>query len=770
MRGVELVRVVRDEMARRPGMLCAVLLLTCTVILLLTCSRAKSVVAVARPPVRFFPPSVPVLDLYQGQEDQVQFLTEGADVVLLFYYAPWCAHSMGAREHVQQVAQHLHTQVQFVAVNCWWHQGRCRKQRNFPQYPVIHLYYRRFGPIQYKGPVTVEYLENFIRRICTPLTYLPSVPALHIFLSHHQQGVVGFFEFNSSPQPPGYLTFLSSALHMLSRDSQGTVRFGVVTNRKVAEEISLRRDQTVYLHRRFNSSLVFPRAGQNFTAEALCSWVLKNSERTVTWIQLLGEKSHALEVELQKGPALLVFLPQSPLVPGGPVSEVAEVALRYHSCYLSDAVSASGLSAPRCCKSLSLHANANLSGGVCELCVSPVLAGEHWRCPATKLDSVLDSFLRHPAPAPSSACSHARHHYGSLGHYSACCDRLRPLEEGGVTGLHCRTNKTLRFYLLDSRLSWPLAQRLGATGNDPQTFITIVNLRDDTHYVLQDPHRDTLERFIVNFSAPYSPLQRHLVGEAEPHPPQSQPLIQEVSTHSFTRVVMDPERDVLLFYYTSWCGFCTVLNHVLLKLARLLQGNGGVVVARVNVGVNDLPWEFMVDHLPTFLFFPKHRKHMSVKFPENLRITLPNLVRFIVQHSDSFSQEGSGPKALLEVELRTLQGEVLSLQRARERLSQQLATLWRENRRLSRHNEALQSQNAELQEQSDHLETLYREKSRQLSDAVKRLQELADASEELLNQNSLLKVLLGVLHKRDRNEEQEQSRDEDRGETEPDVS
>lgn len=39
-------------------------------------------------------------------------------------------------------------------------------------------------------------------------------------------------------------------------DFRGVVRFGVVTNRQVAEAISLQEDETVYLHRRFNSSLV----------------------------------------------------------------------------------------------------------------------------------------------------------------------------------------------------------------------------------------------------------------------------------------------------------------------------------------------------------------------------------------------------------------------------------------------------------------------------------------------------------------------------------
>lgn len=39
----------------------------------LFCSRAKNVVAAARPPVRFFSADAPVVDLYLGQLDQVRY-------------------------------------------------------------------------------------------------------------------------------------------------------------------------------------------------------------------------------------------------------------------------------------------------------------------------------------------------------------------------------------------------------------------------------------------------------------------------------------------------------------------------------------------------------------------------------------------------------------------------------------------------------------------------------------------------------------------------
>lgn len=91
--------------------------------------------------------------------------------------------------------------------------------------------------------------------------------------------------------------------------------------------------------------------------------------------------------------------------------------------------------------------------------------------------------------------------------------------------------------------------------------------------------------------------------EPQRAPPLSRPLITELTTSSFLPHVMDVKKvklnsasrgrqscakrservllqDVLLFYYTQWCGFCSALNHIVIQLARLLQGNGTITVAR----------------------------------------------------------------------------------------------------------------------------------------------------------------------------------------------
>ncbi|KAG7486941.1 thioredoxin domain-containing protein 11 [Solea senegalensis] len=834
------LRQVLFLMARRPDLLCGAIVLSVLLILAVkfTCSRAKNVVAPARPPVRFFSAEAPVVDLYMGQLDQVERLKSVAEVSLIFFYAPWCAHSMAARQEVQQVAKKLAKQVQFVAINCWYSQGKCRRQTHFYQYPIIHLFYRRFGPIEYKGPFVAPYVESFVLRVITPLTYLPSKDTLKDFLSYHESRVVGFFQFNSSPQPPGYITYLSSALQALKRDFYGVVRFGVVTNKQVAEAISLNEDETVYLHRRFNSSLIFPRLERNFTSESISSWVFENRETVLHWLQPPGTKSRLLEQELTKGPALLLFLPHNPLKSNPILHQIADVALRYHSCEQNNR---SGLdtSHPLCCQSLLLPES---STNVCDVCLS--LSGSNLTRPSIRCaflstargGDAVQSYLRHcclhqlPAPVSSSGCSSFLNSYSPFSRYSACCRKVEPQlsdsqakeephtqrlsptppslslpppsvtqrgGDGGITGLRCQTNRTLRFYLLDVALNWPLAVRLGATGDrtsslhheagssgdahnnsssSDRSFAAIVNLKDEVHYVLHRNSASTLteslEAFIRNFSAPYSLLDRHLVGEEtqsggeEEHQQTSpRPLIAELTTSSFLPSIMDLQKDVLLFYYTQWCGFCSVLNHIIIQLARLLQGNSTITVARVNVARNDLPWEFMVDHVPSILLFPKYRKHFSVKFPDNLPITLPNLLHFILQHSGSARDadkpvsspeaDASGPRSVLHAEVLALQSELQVLHQARERLSRQLAQLWRDNRRLMFDSQSLEAQNAELQRERQSLEERHEEKSRQLGDAVRRLQELADTSEHLLNENMLLRILLRALKDRTEAERRE---------------
>uniref|UniRef100_A0A8C6VL41 Thioredoxin domain containing 11 n=1 Tax=Naja naja TaxID=35670 RepID=A0A8C6VL41_NAJNA len=816
-------------MARRPEVLCgAAVVLGCACLLALraSCSRAKDVTMPAKLPLSFFPSTSPVYDLFLGQLDQAEDIRQSSEISLFFFYAPWCGQSAVVREEIEQVAKSLADQVVFVAINCWWNQGKCRKQKHFFYFPVIYLYHQSFGPIEYKGPMNAVYIEKFVRRVMTPLLYISSQSKLQRFLSSYEPSVLGYFEFNASPQPPGYLTFFASALHSLNKDYLGTIHFGVITDRLLAKEIALTDSGTIYLHRHVNASLLYPHETLNFTAENVWKWALENRETFLRWLQPHGGKSLLLYNELKKGPALLLFLPFDPLAESHPLlDEISRLALEYKSCNRGqqedvepqslqgeDPLVAAGLhlrtaeavSSPPCCNTVLLPAQwhgLSRTHNVCELCVnqtggvqpSPLV---RLHCSFVAIKAAVDSFYLkeqasfHVISKTVSWCSHFHSFYSPFSSYTACCRTvnrdlldlvraegasfhprdvsLAPLresplkeeEQAGLSGLSCRTNKTLNLYLLDSNLFWMYAERLGAAGSPPaKEFAAIVDLQEEVHYVLGQKRallRASLETFIRNYTVLYSPLKRHLVGD--PRPSQTclqQHLVQEITTSTFHELILRSPKAVLLLYYAPWCGFCASLSHIFIQLARILPPKR-FMVARIDVSQNDLPWEFMTDHLPCILFFPHDRKDQSSKFPVTSLISVPNLLKFILYHSSPpFPAVGWGPGlwqetnlqqariAHLEKEIRLLKAEIQALHQAQGQLQGQLSETRSESQRLQQETHALKQQ----QSHQEQLQGLCSQRTWQLEDMAEKLRKLAEASETLLTENAFLKVLLAIAEK-----------------------
>ncbi|NXX79976.1 TXD11 protein, partial [Urocolius indicus] len=808
-------------------------------------SRAKDVTMPAKLPVNFFSTKSPVIDLFRGQLDYADHLRQDSEIVLYFFYAPWCGQSIAAREEIERVASRLSDQVLFVAVNCWWNQGKCRKQKHFFYFPVVHLYHQSFGPIEYKGPMSAVYIEKFVRRVMTPLLYISSRSKLLDFLSNYEPGVLGYFEFNASPQPPGYLTFFTSALHSLKKDYLGTIRFGVITDKHVAEKISLVHSGSVYLHRHVNTSLIYSNDSMNYTAENICKWALENKEMLIRWLRPHGGKSLLLNNELKKGPALLIFIPYNPLAEIHPIlDEITKVALEYHNCNKSQAaepdlqhlgdsdspafdssVPDAHLKLPEpfsitkypCCNTVVLPQWHSISRthNVCELCINQTLGVKPNKvhvphCNFLEIEAALDSFYLQEHTffqviSNTMECSNFLSFYSPFSYYTACCRTVNrhflsfissektifqtpkvafsshgkkentqhsiphiedrnyfipdfDISGTNITGLRCRTNKTLNLYLLDSNLFWIYAERLGASSSTHlKQFAAIVDLKEEVHYVLDQNQSlvgSTLENFIKNFSILYSPLKRHLVDDPSTRF-QEQSVITEVTTNTFHDTVFLSEKNVLLLYYAQWCGFCASLNHIFIQLARLLPPDN-FTVARIDITRNDLPWEFMTDRLPTILFFPHQRKEQSVKFPEDFSVNLPNLLKFILHHSSSSSEPCTkeclqqeavlqqGHISHLEREIQKLRSEISALHQAHNQLEVQLSEARREEQRLQQQKHTLEKQHKTLQLHSEQLQATYDRKNKELLEMAEKLQELADASENLLKENTLLRILVAA--------------------------
>uniref|UniRef100_A0A3Q2II85 Thioredoxin domain containing 11 n=1 Tax=Equus caballus TaxID=9796 RepID=A0A3Q2II85_HORSE len=775
---------------RRPELLCGAVALGCALLLALkfTCSRAKDVIIPAKPPVSFFSSRSPVLDLFQGQLDYAERVRRDSEVVLLFFYAPWCGQSIAARAEVEQAARQLSDQVLFVAINCWWNQGKCRKQKHFFYFPVIYLYHRSFGPIEYKGPVSAVYIEKFVRRVMTPLVYVPSQSELLDFLSNYEVF------------PREVINYTAENIYKWALENRETLLRWLRPHggKSLLLNNELKKGPALFLFIPFN-----PLAESHPLIDEITEVALEynNCHRDQVVERLL---QHLRRVD---APVFSSLAPESPVgLPEPPL-----------------------IAASPCCNTVVLPQWRSLSRtrNVCELCVNQTarVVGPGSistpRCSFFEMAAALDSFYLkeqtfHQVASGSTECSNFLSSYSPFRYYTACCRTVSramtgllgserdasespatafsSLEEScevgpassvphieenrdlfpeadvrstDFTGLSCRTNKTLNIYLLDSNLFWLYAERLGApSAARVKEFATIVDVKEESHYIL-DPKQAlmklTLESFIQNFSVLHSPLKRHLIGSGSAQFP-SQHLITEVTTDTFWEVVLQ-KQDVLLLYYAQWCGFCPALNHVFIQLARLLPADT-FTVARIDVSQNDLPWEFMVDRLPTVLFFPCKRKDLSVKYPEDLPITLPDLLRFVLRHSDPAPAPPSsatpptgeclqseavlqqGHISHLEREIRKLRAEISALQRAQGQVEARLSSARRDEHRLLRQKQTLERQHGLLQLHSEQLQALYEQKTQELEEVARKLQELADASESLLTENTWLKILVATMERK----------------------
>ncbi|XP_033119282.1 thioredoxin domain-containing protein 11-like [Anneissia japonica] len=212
-----------------------------------------------------------------------------------------------------------------------------------------------------------------------------------------------------------------------------------------------------------------------------------------------------------------------------------------------------------------------------------------------------------------------------------------------MTGLGCRTNRTLTFYAVRSDLFWSLAEHLGLkeTADGVRLAAVIIDYKNEIQHVLPlgpTLSIDSLHKFILNYTnddLPQFLRSSPEVNNAAHQDISSDIRILEVTADTFHQIVLNNTQDVLLLYYAPWCGYCFRIAPVYLSFANLLRKFGleGILVSRINADANDLPWEFKVSTYPTIIFFPVGQTNDSVKLPETEQITVLSLVKFTLQHA-----------------------------------------------------------------------------------------------------------------------------------------
>ncbi|XP_052788592.1 thioredoxin domain-containing protein 11-like [Mya arenaria] len=703
----------------------------------------KQITKPADLPKKFFPTHSYVVDFPFGNLQPIIKLLEDEEMIFVMYYATWCAESIRVRNEYIQAARVLSSTVKFVAVNCFYTSGECRQRMKFLSFPEMFIYHTGvLDGYRFTGIKEAEYLVKFVENFLFPIKPLLTEREINEFSVQSDNTVIGYFDFNSSPQPPGpaFHQFYLAALRVISYDFYQPVRFGVVRKARLAQLLDLNTPGRFVLGRMGNTTLKYP-LFYNMTARNISNWIMTNKQNSISpWLVPPLTKSLTLSVPMQQGAAVLLFGPTNPLLNFNPYYDMVRLAsIAYRACdnrtgfyqrvltaYLHNTFTqmhkantlhkkclekkSHELSAypSSCCMCLSDNNRYLEKKSICEYCVQRRSANSETICNLDLQSNAKPEFSTHLV----NSCSDFYQFYNINEHHSVCCkDKMSSvssekyrkfqgkfrqstdkyvingdrtfmqqylskltlqktksllslkdligslttnsdIRNANMTGLQCRTNKTVNFYYVDSVYQSVFMEKFRVPSVQSKASVILVDLKDEAVYTLgAKVNFQNLARFVMNYTEGHLSRFRRSSDETTPSECVTDGrsvCVLEINAETFPNVVMDPTKDVVVLYYTHWCGFCRQVSQAFLSAASYFMHNTNILFARVNADNNDLPWEFTVDRFPTIIFFPARRKADSVVFPDNKLKTVPNLVKFILNYANFSLQVDTAVSACTE--------------------------------------------------------------------------------------------------------------------------
>jgi len=138
---------------------------------------------------------------------------------------------------------------------------------------------------------------------------------------------------------------------------------------------------------------------------------------------------------------------------------------------------------------------------------------------------------------------------------------------------------------------------------------------------------ENLEKFARDLLA--GSLTQYL--KSEPLPTDNSDAVRTVVAKNFDEVVNDETKDVLIEFYAPWCGHCKTLAPKYEELAKKLQEEDGIVIAKMDATANDVPSYYSVQGFPTLYFAPKGQKRSPRKYEGGREVD--DFVKYLAKES-----------------------------------------------------------------------------------------------------------------------------------------
>lgn len=148
-------------------------------------------------------------------------------------------------------------------------------------------------------------------------------------------------------------------------------------------------------------------------------------------------------------------------------------------------------------------------------------------------------------------------------------------------------------------------------GKEKGTPVVAAKDSSDQKFTMKDEFSiQTLEQFVNDVLD--GKLKPYL--KSEPIPASNDEPVKVVVAEQFNDIVNDDTKDVLIEFYAPWCGHCKSLAPKYDELAKKLEAEDTVVIAKMDATANDVPKQYEVRGFPTIYFAPKGFKDRPRKY------------------------------------------------------------------------------------------------------------------------------------------------------------
>ena len=175
----------------------------------------------------------------------------------------------------------------------------------------------------------------------------------------------------------------------------------------------------------------------------------------------------------------------------------------------------------------------------------------------------------------------------------------------------------VNFVLIDAAKYKGYASALNVTPKSGKQDIewpifVIHNLSNETKFVCDEAEltKESLTKFMSSYVA--NNLKPSF--KSQDPPKENNDPVKVIVHTTFDEIAMDKSKDVLVDLYAPWCGMCKRIEPHYEQLAKLLGSDSGVVLAKMDATLNDIPSTvaFKLDHYPTLLLFKANTNEMVV--------------------------------------------------------------------------------------------------------------------------------------------------------------